>query len=179
MRSKVNVYPHAVKQPVHIRRNVEAFDDPYIHDEQPAEQSVCRVCGDVYMSGRWYNPDQMPTKLDKPAHDQVNAVTCPACRKLKDRIPSGVLKLTGRFVLDHREEILNLIRNQTRKADLVNPLERIMTLKSQGDGIEITTTNEKLAQRIGKALHKAYSGHIEYKWSGDNRLARVNWHRES
>ena len=45
------------------------------------------------------------------------------------------------------------------------------------DGIEITTTNEKLAQRIGKALHKAYSGDVAYKWS-DPKIARVNWHRE-
>ena len=92
--------------------------------------------------------------------------------------PGGVLKLTGDFVWEHKEEILNLIRNESGKALTTNPLERIMSIESSDGGIEITTTNEKLAQRIGKALHKAYSGTVEYRWSGDTKLARVLWHRE-
>jgi 3-dehydroquinate dehydratase len=80
--------------------------------------------------------------------------------------------------MNHREEILNLVRNETKKADSINPLERIITMESDEEGMEITTTNEKLAQRIGRAIHKAYSGDLEYKWSEDNRLVRVNWHRD-
>lgn len=74
---------------------------------------------------------------------------------------------------------MNLIRNEAIKAMGLNPLERIISLDFDDGGIEITTTNEKLAQRIGKALHKAYSGSIEYRWSEDTKLARVNWHRET
>lgn len=53
-----------------------------------------------------------------------------------------------------------------------------MDMQFVGSDLEITTTNEKLTQRIGKAIHKAYDGTIEYKFSEDNKLARVNWHRE-
>jgi NMD protein affecting ribosome stability and mRNA decay len=176
--NREKVHPRSnTKEPVHIRRNVEAFEDPYKDEEHLPERSVCRRCGDIYMSGRWYNPDQVP---DRPNHTQheANMVNCPACRKLRDHLPSGVLRLTGQFVMDHREEILNLIRNQAHKADSVNPMERVMTIEAQPDGMELTTTNEKLAQRIGRAMHKAYSGALEYKWSEDNRLARVNWHRD-
>jgi NMD protein affecting ribosome stability and mRNA decay len=105
-------------------------------------------------------------------------VLCPACQKLRDYAPNGVLRLTGDFVALHRDEILNLIRNQTRKADSVNPLERVMSVEAQSNGIELTTTNEKLAQRIGRAIFKAYSGRVEYQWSPDNKLARVYWHRD-
>ncbi|MGC8863915.1 MAG: BCAM0308 family protein, partial [Armatimonadota bacterium] len=80
---------------------------------------------------------------------------------------------------DHKDEILNLIRNEAEKAMGINPLERVMSLEANDGEIEITTTNEKLAQRIGKALHKAYDGTIEYKWSADTKLARVIWHRDS
>jgi len=73
---------------------------------------------------------------------------------------------------------MNLIRNESNKAQEVNPLERIMDMQFVGSDLEITTTNEKLTQRIGKAIHKAYDGTIEYKFSEDNKLARVNWHRE-
>ncbi len=98
---------------------------------------------------------------------------------MRDRFPCGVVRLSGRFVTEHRDEILNLIRNETQRADSVNHLERVMSIESEGDFIEITTTNEKLAQKIGRAVYKAYSGEIEYKWSQGNKLARVEWHRDA
>jgi NMD protein affecting ribosome stability and mRNA decay len=175
LNSRERVHPRSsAKEPVHIRRNVDSFEDPYKSEEQLPEASMCRECGGVYMSGRWYHPEQVAKKPGRSVRETV----CPACRKLKDHVPSGVLRLTGQFVLAHREEILNLIRNESRKADSVNPMERVMTMESQPDGIELTTTNEKLAQRLGKAMHRAYSGQVEYKWSEDNKLARVNWHRD-
>ena len=179
MGSKQRILPHTIKEPVRIRRNIQAFGDPYIDEEQLHENSVCRSCGDIYTAGRWYNPEQVGKKGEHGAAAALASVVCPACRKMRDRVPSGVLRLTGTFLTNHREEILNLIRNETRKADAVNPLERIMSIHSTDGEVEITTTNEKLAQRIGRAVHKAYSGIVEYKWSGDDKLARVNWHREA
>jgi hypothetical protein len=89
-----------------------------------------------------------------------------------------VLKISGDFVWSHRDEILNLIRNESNDALSDNPLERVMSMETQGDEILISTTNEKLAQKIGRAIHRAYRGNLEYKWSEDNRLARVYWSRE-
>lgn len=165
------------RTPVHIRRNVESYDDPYIERESPPEHTPCKLCGSVYTAGRWCLKDQVPAA--KAAHADAPEITCPACRKQRDRVPGGVLKLTGGFVTDHKEEILNLIRNQSGKAQAVNPLERIMDMTSTDGELMITTTNEKLAQRIGRALHKAYSGTIEYQFSEDTKLARVNWRREA
>jgi hypothetical protein len=167
-------HPQTTKQPVHIRRNVEAFTDPYVQEEHAPEGSVCARCGSSHSSGRWYPP----VKMTQPAaHSGRHELLCPACRRLQDRVPGGVLTIAGSFVWAHKDEILNLIRNESSKALGVNPLERIMTLQSDEGEIEITTTNEKLAQRLGKALHKAYSGTVEYKWSGDTKLARVVWQR--
>lgn len=104
---------------------------------------------------------------------------CPACKKQRDRQAGGIVTLKGAFIEKHRIEILNLIRNQTSKAENVNPLERIMDIQSREGEIVITTTNEKLAQRIGRAMHKAYRGTVEYRFSADIKLARVNWQREA
>ena len=112
------------------------------------------------------------TKLEKPQ------VQCPACRRLNDNVPGGVLRLSGDFVWHHKDEIMNLIRNETILAQASNPLERVMSIETYDNVIEVTTTNEKLAQRIGKALNKAYKGHVEYKWGEDTKLARINWHRK-
>jgi len=177
--NKVQFRPQNAKGPVHIRRNVESFDDPYIEDEQLPVHSVCKKCGGVYVSGRWYDDrEDLPEKLRESLRGLRANVICPACQKQRDMVPGGVLRLSGSFIWDHKEEILNLIRNESGKALGVNPLERIMSMASADGEIEITTTNEKLAQKIGKALHKAYSGEISYKWGGDTKLARVNWYRE-
>ncbi len=165
------------KLPVNIRRNVQSFGDPYIDRHSLQGTTVCKRCGSVYTSGRWYLKGQAPEKA--VSNGRRKEITCPACQKVRDRMPGGILKITGDFVRSHQEEIMNLIRNETNKAQTVNPLEKIIALGPIANGIEITTTNEKLAQRIGRALHKAYSGHVEYKWSEDTKLARVNWHRQT
>ncbi len=176
MSNKQQSHSQTTKQPVHIRRNVEAFTDPYIQDEKVPDGSVCSRCGSAKSAGRWYPPERLP----EPTRGvESHEVLCPACRKLRDRVPGGVVRITGSFIWDHEEEILNLIRNESSKALSVNPLERIMSLEYGDGAIEIATTNEKLAQRIGRALHKAYSGTVEYKWSEDTKLARVTWHRNS
>ena len=162
------------KIPVHIR-NMKTEDDPYISDESLEDNTVCTQCGSIYMQSRWYIKDQLP---DKALTGDTHKIVCPACRKLRDNVPGGVLKITGDYFWKHEDEILNLIRNESSKAQTINPLERIMSMDSTNEEVEITTTNEKLAQRIGKALQKAYSGHVEYKWSEDTKLARVNWHRQ-
>jgi len=165
-------------EPVCIRRNVESTADPYLESEQLPENSVCTECGYVYTAGRWCDRQQTPARPPSAPTNGSHPTTCPACRKLRDKLPGGVLRVSGGFVAEHSDEILNLIRNETGKAQAVNPLERLMSLEPVEDGLEITTTNEKLAQRLGRALHKAYSGHIEYKWSESTKLARVNWRRD-
>ena len=162
--------------PVHIRRNVEDFDDPYTETSQLPDNTVCRECGDVYAAGRWYaRGHAMARKNDRtPQHE----VVCPGCRKQRDKLPGGILRISGAFFGSHQDEIMNLIRNETDKAHSANPLERVMSIEEIDGEIEVATTNEKLAQRIGKALHKASSGNIEYKWSDDTKLARVNWYRD-
>ena len=161
---------------VHTRRNVEDYDDPYISDEHLEDNTVCKKCGDVYMAGRWYAKDQIGEK--RPTGEPVFLAQCPACAKQRDRFPEGIVRITGNFFLSHEDEVLNLIRNEVERAQSANPLERLVSIESSPEAIEVSTTNEKLAQRIGKALHKAYAGEIEYKWSGDTKLTRVNWHRD-
>ena len=169
----------AKKNPVHIRRNVEDFNDPYIDCTHLEDHTTCKRCGFTYLAGRWCSNVKLPGTARKIAGRQPPTTVCPACRKSQDRLPGGVLKLTGGFIWQHEDEIINLIEHEASKAIEVNAIERVMSLESSDGEMQITTTNEKLAQRIGKALHKAYDGTIEYKWSEDTKLARVNWHRDS
>ncbi|HCU25775.1 MAG TPA: ATPase, partial [Deltaproteobacteria bacterium] len=106
------------------------------------------------------------------------AVLCPACQKIEDHFASGLVQLSGAFLRGHREEILNLVKNEETRAKGMNPLERIIEIANNREGILVTTTHEKLAQRIGKSLYRAFQGKVDYRWSRGEKMARVSWCRD-
>jgi hypothetical protein len=55
-------------------------------------------------------------------------------------------------------------------------LERIIEINESPEGIIVTTTNEKMAQRIGRAVKSAYQGETSYHWS-DPKFLAVEWQR--
>lgn len=148
--------------------------DPYLNQMSPDEMAVCKKCGSIYHGKRWYHPDDIPERL---ADKKRTAVLCTACQKIRDGFAEGFVTLEGKFVKEHREEILNLVKNKEERASRANPLERIIGITDKDGGVEITTTTEKLAQMIGKMLNKSFDGTVDYKWSSDVKLARVVWSR--
>ena len=160
-----------------IRRQVDEWKDPYLREEErPKRPALCEECGAVYANHRWYQAEDAPMPAKEQA--QLPKVVCPADRRMRDKLPGGVLTVSGAFFDSHRQTIEELIHNEEQRARKTNPMERIMD-RSDGDGaLTIQTTNPKLAQRIGHALEKAYHGDIVYKWSDDNHMARINWNRD-
>ena len=104
---------------------------------------------------------------------------CPACKQESTGEPRGFVFLDGDFFAPHHDEIENLLRNEAARAAEDNPLARILELK-KGDAhkLTVTTTTEHLAQRLGHALEKAFDGTVQYDFSHENKLARVNWLRD-
>jgi len=159
-----------------IRRNIENYGDPYITHVRPEEIRVCSECEAIYTGQRWYLKSQIESQ--KLKGQKIHYTICPACRKTRDRSPGGIVQLSGAFLKEHKDDVLNLIRNEGDRAMAVNPLERIIDIEGSNTHYGVMTTNEKLAQRIGRSLHRAYDGEVTYKWSEDNKLVRVIWHRE-
>jgi len=103
---------------------------------------------------------------------------CPACERIQDRAPSGVLLLTGEIVVKHRDQVLGLARNEEARLKAEHPLARIITIEDQTDaptGVVITTTDPHLARRIGEALHHAYRGTFSCRYEEQEDLLRANW----
>jgi NMD protein affecting ribosome stability and mRNA decay len=158
------------------RKNVDRTNDPYIPRKGTALVGVCPECHAISRKKRWYMDEAEYALL---ARSGTALRRCPACRKIADGFPSGVVTLRGRFLRAHRDEILTVARNEERRARGINPLERIMGLKEGDDGVEILTTDEKLAQRIGREIRKAFRGTVDFKWSEDANLIRVTWARDA
>jgi len=154
---------------------MDTCGDPYLLQDVRYESAVCKRCNAAYQNKRWSFDESLLKKMNE--WKGVNKVLCPACQKIKDKFPGGIVTLKGEFLREHKDEIMNLIRNEEERAMGFNPLERIMGINAVREGMELTTTNEKLAQRIGKSIRRAYQGRVGYKWSRDTKLLRVEWER--
>jgi len=153
-----------------------AITDSYLPRGASPRVSVCGSCQAVYMNKRWYSEvDAYTAAMQKPA---TVTMVCPACLKIRDNFPGGIVTLKGDYVLPHKQDLIKLIKNEEQRARGLNPLERVMSVKENGYGsLVISTTNEKLAQRIGRAIKKAFHGEVSYRWSHENKLVRVEWVR--
>ena len=110
--------------------------------------------------------------------NKVKEVTCPTCRKVKDRYSEGILTLGGDFFKEHRDEVVNLLKKEAERVGKRSVPDRIITMTEETkDRLVVETTTEKLAQHLGRALHKAYKGELHFKWGEMDKLVRVYWSR--
>jgi hypothetical protein len=143
--------------------------DSYRQTRKPREPTVCPRCGAVYKAGRWQWGERPAA-----AHEEM----CPACRRINDDFPAGVLTLTGGFLARHQDEIMNLARNQEAFEKSQHPLNRIMKVESAEDRVVITTTDIHLPRRIAEALESAFDGALQFHYDEDGYFVRIDWHRD-
>lgn len=162
---------------VHTRRNLAEFNatDPYQPRLAPGEVAACTECHAVYQRRHWFfDPDVYLRETMQP---NTRMVLCPACQKIRDHYAEGQVTLrASAFLAMHREEVLRLIRNEEERAKGFNPMERIVAISDEDENLVVTTTNEKLAQRIGRTLKSTYQGKTSYQWS-DPKFLSVEWER--
>jgi len=145
-----------------------------IREELPgkiAEFAACPHCTANYRNGRW-------TWHEAPA-DATEHV-CPACKRIEDDDPAGVLHASGEFAELHRDELIQLIRNIEKRERTEHPLKRIMNITDEDGGFGVTVTDSKLAEAFGQALKNAYDGLLERPptTSDKQNLVRVRWTRD-
>jgi NMD protein affecting ribosome stability and mRNA decay len=151
-------------------------EDPY-RLEEGQEAAVCQECHALYQNKRWFFDEKLYTRLAK-APGKIREVVCPTCRKIKDRYPEGILTLSGEFFNQHRDEVVRLLENEASKVAARNVLDRVIRMFPEGkDKLVVETTTEKLAQRLGRAVFRAYKGNLDFRWSEMNKFVRVYWNR--
>jgi len=169
--------PRAARPAAASRRILGQQANPYALRRAPGGVMVCRECHGIYEKKRWYHDESVFEDLVD--HGRARISTCPACTRIRDRYPEGVLTLRWPGLPAHRDEVLRLLRNAEARARGMNPMERTMRVEAAGAEWQVYTTNNKLAQRMGRELQHAFHGRVEFRWSRRDRLVRVNWERET
>jgi len=141
--------------------------DPYREAGKLQEPTVCPDCRAVFENGRWGWRGAFP---DAAAH------RCPACRRISEHLPAGVVGLSGPFLCSHRDEVMACVRRICDRAYLEHPLERLMEIDEDDTEIRISTTSAHLARSIGRALEKAWDGELDLDASAHG-MPRVAWRR--
>jgi len=137
--------------------------------------TFCEQCKAVYRNKRWSMEPPGPGSSGKGA--RKTGGVCPACQRIRDANPAGVLTLSGAYFLEHENDILNMIKHLEANTRDKNPLARIMEISQEKDVLTIATTDAKLAQKLGKEIYKAHKGELNFQWSQAETFSRVNWNR--
>jgi len=164
---------HGQRYTQSFKKKESAQQDPYAMRRAPQGPAVCRRCHAIFAKKRWYFDPSEYAKLGAAA--MTRKLLCMACQKIRDGYPEGVVTLKWPGLKDHEAEIMGLIKHVEARALSVNPLERVMKVVKRRNEVEIQTTNDKLAQRIGRELVRAYKGEVIYRWSHKDKLTRVDW----
>lgn len=149
----------------------ERFVQEYQHDsyKMPGklkEPTVCKECGALYHKGRW-------TWGAKPAG--ADEIVCPACLRIRDKYPKGLVTLKGAYKDKHRDQVMGVIRNTEAQEKQEHPLARIMAIEEQPEGLVVSTTDTHLPRRIGEALKHAHQGELALRYEQDEEFVRVTW----
>lgn len=127
---------------------------------------VCTDCGLVQHAGKW--------RRGKPPLAAVRAGRCPACQRVRQRYPAGTLRLPAAF-LEHRTEVLRLIRNVARAEAAEHPLERLMEAEESDGHLVVTTTGVHLARAIASQLSRRFHRKPRLRYADGEKLLHVTW----
>ena len=97
----------------------------------------------------------------------------------RNRLPAlkGIVNISGDFVAEHFEELVNLVKAEERRATEKNPHEHLIKVEKVDGGIKIETTSDALALRIGRLLNKSYKGRTDFKFRYSDKYVIVDWVR--
>lgn len=97
-------------------------------------------------------------------------------KDLKEK--GGILHVSGSFLLDHEDDVLNLIKHEGRLAEEKNPLHKVSEIEKVDGGFTVKISDHNLALHIGKRLEHAYKGQHRFQFLKGEKFVEVYWARD-
>jgi len=90
----------------------------------------------------------------------------------------GLIKLSGAFLHEHQDEILNLIKHEGKLAEEKSADHKVTKIEKANGGFHVEISDHNLALHIGKKLVSAYKGSHEVKLRNGEKYAEIRWSRD-
>ena len=133
------------------------------------EPTVCDACGAVYVRKTWRRSRRRRLRA---LLEGACWARCPACQQVREGRFFGRVVLRGEWFRDHQDDVRRRVANVEARARYTQPLRRLVAIERRRDGLEVTTTWQKLAHRVAHELQKVFGGSASYSWSErDGRLS--------
>ncbi len=148
---------------------------PVARKTRPVDSTaVCERCGAVYARSTW----RRGRILDRKTRAAAARTTCPACQQVRRGEAFGKVVLRGSYTRVHEDAIRRRIENVAKRAVFTQPERQIVSVEWDRNGLEVLTTSEKLAHRIGREISKTFGGSVAYRWSDRDGSVLVTWDRD-
>ncbi|MFQ6537889.1 MULTISPECIES: BCAM0308 family protein [Aphanothece] len=163
-------HAHANHRPRHDGMESGQHSDPYQQRRKPPQPSSCPDCQATFQQGRW--------SWEAPPAG-AGSHRCPACERIRDRVPAGELSLEGSFLAAHAEEVMRLVNNTEQRIRQEHPLERLIDTSGDpaGGAVLLRFTGIHATHGLGKALVKAFGGTLNAPYPDAGSPMRAHWQR--
>jgi hypothetical protein len=156
-----------------VRRGSLQSRTKHVTEENVRDHSVCERCGSVYEKRTWRKGRQVVAAM---ATGPVWAI-CPACRQVSRNEYFGQLRLRGLASGEEEALVRRRIRNVAGRAGFTQPERRVVSIEVVDGELEVLTTSQKLAHRIGQQIEKLLGGRVRYHWDEDDGCLLGTWER--
>ena len=89
----------------------------------------------------------------------------------------GLINISGSFLLDHEDEVLNLVKHEGKMAEEKNPLHKVSKIEKKDGAFVVQVSDHNLALHIGKRLEHAYKGEHRFNFLKGEKFVEVHWQR--
>lgn len=118
--------------------------------------TVCPECHNVLYKKEWHHPGHASIARTKHDGGKVRRTACPACIMIKNRLFEGEVFIEN-FPYRHREELLNLIRAFGKRAEGIDPQDRIIRVDETAGAYRVTTTENQMAVKLAKKIREVFN----------------------
>jgi hypothetical protein len=89
---------------------------------------------------------------------------------------AGIISMSGRFVTDHKQEILELVRTVEEGHRAAHPEDHLIEIKDKKDGsVVITFTSAPLARTVAETLYRAHWGELDTTYTDQRERVHITW----
>lgn len=157
-------------------RGVRTDKSPPVAAERAySDGTVCEGCGAVYAKKTWRLGG---SRVARSLLLDGERARCPACRQVKEGRSYGRVLLRGVWLEEHEDEVRRRIANVEARARHTQPERRLVGIVRGKNGLEVTSTSQKLAHRVVREIEKAFGGHASYAWSDRDGSLTATWARD-